>query len=269
MSDIPIEPLVLKEQRGAVLVLTFNRPDRLNAWTDALEDEYFSALDAAEQDPTVRAVVVTGAGRGFCAGADLRRLQLASESRQTESETPRPRPRHRPLSLQKPLIGAVNGAAAGLGLIQALYCDIRFIVPEAKITTAFAQRGLIAEYGIAWLLPRILGTGRALDLLFSSRMLTGTEAHAIGLAEFLVDDPDELLDRAISYATALASTCSPKSLQVIKSQVYQALQTDLASALLRADEEKAESFRSDDFAEGVSSYLERRPPSFAPLLPPR
>ena len=156
------DDLVLAEHHGAVLLLTLNRPDRLNAWTNELEDRYFALLDQAEADPATRAVVVTGAGRGFCAGADLENLRQASTSDQASGPV---RARERPLFFGKPLIAAVNGAAVGLGLIEALYCDIRFCVPTAKLGTAFAQRGLIAEYGIAWLLPRLIGRSRALDLL--------------------------------------------------------------------------------------------------------
>lgn len=143
MTGVPPGELVLAEHRGPVPVpvLTFNRPAKLNAWTDELEDRYFALLDAAEDDPGVRAVVVTGAGRGFCAEADRARR----------------RPRDVPRTLRKPLIGAINGVAAGLGMVDALYCDIRFGSPAARLTTAFAQRGLIAEYGISWLLPRLVG----------------------------------------------------------------------------------------------------------------
>ncbi len=151
MTGAPGE-LVLAEHRGPVLVLTFNRPAKLNAWTDELEDRYFALLDAAEDDPDVRAVVVTGAGRGFCAGANLQRLQAIGEiSEVSEADRARRRPRDIPRTLRKPLIGAINGVAAGLGMVEALYCDLRFGSPSARFTTAFAQRGLIAEYGISWL----------------------------------------------------------------------------------------------------------------------
>lgn len=143
---------------GDVLLLTLNRSDRLNAWNDALEERYFALLDAAEADPAVRAVVLSGAGRGCCAGADFEDLQRLGAADLGITALPvRERPRERPLAFRKPLIAAINGAAAGLGLVEALYCDVRFCMPEAKFTTAFAQRGLIAEYGVAWLLPRLVG----------------------------------------------------------------------------------------------------------------
>ena len=173
-TDSVGETPVISERRGSVLLLTLNRPDRLNAWNDALEARYFEHLDGAEADEEVRAIVVTGAGRGFCAGADLDDLKGASAD--DLSLLDRERPRHLPLLPRKPLIAAINGPAAGLGLVEALYCDIRFATPEAKMTTAFVQRGLIAEYGSAWLLPRLVGPSRALDLL-----IVGTRDHRQGV----------------------------------------------------------------------------------------
>lgn len=253
---------ILTERRGDVLLVTLNRPDRLNAWNDELEDEYFAALDAADANPAVRAVVVTGAGRGFCAGADMHDLGRASVDPATMSA--RPLPRSYPLSFRKPLIAAVNGAAAGLGLVEALYCDVRFAVPTAKFTSAFARRGLIAEYGVAWLLPRLVGTSRALDLLMSGRVILGEEALRVGLVDFLVE-PDDLVDRAVAYAQELATFCSPTSMSTIKSQVLGGLDEDFASAVKRADAEMAVSFTGDDVKEGVDSYYEKRPPNFPPL----
>lgn len=253
---------VLGERRGAVLLVTLNRPDRLNAWNDELEDRYFELLDEAEADPEVRAVVVTGAGRGFCAGADMDILEEASGAATTPFD--RPRERTRPLELRKPLIAAINGAAAGLGLVETLYCDIRFAVPEAKLTTAFVRRGLIAEYGCAWLLPRIVGTSRALDLLVSGRVVLGSEAHRFGLVDFL-ESPAGLLDAAVSYAADLAVNCSPASMAIIKGQVYRALDSSLDAALHEAQEQMRDSFSRPDVKEGVTSYLERRPPQFPPL----
>ena len=266
-SKLRAEPLVLRDIHSDVLLLTLNRPDRLNAWNDALEDEYFAHLDAAEADPGVRAIVVTGAGRGFCAGADMDDLSLAGHV-DAAARTKRPRPKHRPLSFRKPLIAAINGAAAGLGLVEALFCDVRFAVPSAKLTTAFARRGLIAEYGTAWLLPRIVGVSRALDLLMSARVVTGEEAHRIGLVDFLVEEPADLVSSAVAYAQELAAHCSPTSMAIIKSQVYEAIDGDFRAAITRADEDMLASFAGADVREGVSSYLDRRPARFAPLGPP-
>ncbi|MCP2315108.1 Enoyl-CoA hydratase/carnithine racemase [Nocardia amikacinitolerans] len=254
---------VLAERRGPVLVLTLNRPERLNAWTDELERRYFELLDEAEADPDVRAIVVTGAGRGFCAGADMDDLHEASTADDLRP-VQRPRPRAFPLTVRKPMIAAINGAAAGLGLVEALYCDLRFSTPEAKLTTAFVRRGLIAEYGIAWLLPRLIGPSRALDLLLSGRVITGEEAQRIGLVDRVVDSAN-LLTAAIDYATELAQFSSPTSMSVIKEQVYQGLDIDFDTAVRVADRLMVESFRHPDAAEGVRSYLEKRAPAFQAL----
>ena len=256
--------LVLAERRGGVLLLTLNRPERLNAWTDALEERYYAHLDDAEADPEVRAVVVTGAGRGFCAGADFDDLEDATGDDPTPTILDRPRPRHRPLELRKPLIAAINGATAGLGLVEALYCDVRFCVPAAKLTTAFARRGLVAEYGIAWLMSRLVGTGRALDLLLSARVVLGEEAAAIGLVEHLAE-PDRLVEEAVAYAADLAESCSPASMAVIKGQVFRGLGQDFAAGFAEAERLTAEAFDRPDAAEGVASYLEKRPPRFPGL----
>lgn len=261
-TDTP--ELVLAGRHGAVLLLTLNRPDRLNAWNLDLEERYFTLLDAAEADPEVRAVVVTGAGRGFCAGADMAELsQLGSVDPDTLARE-RARPRERPLSFRKPLIAAVNGPVAGLGLVQALYCDLRFTTAEAKFTTSFVRRGLVAEYGIAWLLPRLVGQSRALDLLMSGRVVLGDEALAIGLVDRVLP-ADELLPFALAYAADLAENCSPRSMALMKEQVFAALDSDLPTAIAASTKLMNESFRHPDAAEGVHSYLERRPPRFAPL----
>jgi enoyl-CoA hydratase/carnithine racemase len=255
---------VLAERRGAVLLLTFNRPDRLNAWTDGLEARYFELLLEADADPDVRAVVVTGAGRGFCAGADMDDLVTLGDGEVTS--VARARPRDTPMTLRKPLIAAINGAAAGLGLVEALYCDLRFCAAGAKLTTAFVRRGLIAEYGISWLLPRLVGPSRAMDLLLSGRVVTGEEALAMGLVDRLAD-PGTVVDAAVAYAQDLAEHCSPASMAVIKRQVQHDLGASWTDSLAAADALMLEGFRRPDVAEGVASYLERRAPDFPGLGP--
>jgi enoyl-CoA hydratase/carnithine racemase len=271
MTDVapPTTDTVLAERRGAVLVLTLNRPERLNAWNDALEARYFERLDAAEDDPEVRAIVVTGAGRGFCAGADMDDLTAAGDgSADIESALRnRPRPRTFPLTVRKPMIAALNGAAAGLGLVEALYCDLRFATPEAKLTTAFARRGLIAEYGISWLLPRLVGPSAALDLLLSARVVRGEEAHRLGLVDRLAPR-ETIVDEAVAYAAQLAEHCSPASMATIKAQVQADLDRSFAESVAAADDLMIESFRRPDVVEGVTSYTEQRPPAF-PSLPTR
>ncbi|GAA4708015.1 enoyl-CoA hydratase [Pseudonocardia yuanmonensis] len=270
MTDTTVDAgleTVLAERRGGVLVLTLNRPHRLNAWTNALEQRYFALLDEAEADPDVRAVVVTGAGRGFCAGADMDDLDVLTGSEE-KGLPARAVPCHRPLQLRKPLIAAVNGAAAGLGFVQALYCDLRFATPTAKFTSAFTRRGLIAEYGSAWLLPRIVGHARATDLLLSARVVHGTEALEMGLVDRVVE-PDALLDTTVAYAQDLADNCSPAAMAAVKAQLAHAATSTFAEAAGEADRRMVLSFEHPDFHEGVVSYQEKRPPAFAGLGPDR
>jgi enoyl-CoA hydratase/carnithine racemase len=262
MTDV-----VLAENTDGVLLLTLNRPDKLNAWTPAMEERFFTALAAADEDPSVRVVVVTGAGRGFCAGADLTGLGAVDPSTITEADIhPSGKPISYALSLRKPVIAAINGAVAGIGLVLALYCDVRFAAEDAKFTTAFSRRGLIAEHGVAWQLPRVVGISRAMDLLLSSRILLGEEAGRIGLVDH-VRPVAEVLPAALAYARDLAENCSPQSMAVIKRQVYQALESDLDPARREAVVLMLASFAKDDFREGVLSHLEKRPPNFPPLDP--
>lgn len=261
MTDLN-EQLVLTERRGAVVLVTFNRPARLNAWTSAMEDQYFDALETADADPGVRAIVVTGAGRGFCSGADME--DLARVSVASETVVDRSRPRHLPLTIRKPVVAAVNGAAAGLGFVEALYCDVRFASPDAAFHTAFARRGLVAEYGVSWLLPRLVGHGRASDLLLSGRRVDGEEAARIGLVEHLVP-ADELVQRAVGYAADLAASCSPWSMATIKEQLALDAAASFAASSDRAHGLMRASFRGGDLAEGVASYTARREPEFSPL----
>lgn len=179
----------------------------------------------------------------------------------------RPRSRTFPWTVRKPMLAAINGAAAGLGLVEALYCDIRFATPEAKLTTAFARRGLIAEYGISWLLARLVGPSRALDLLLSGRVVRGEEAPRLGIVDRLCD-PDRLVDEAVAYAHELAAYSSPWSMATIKAQVRADLDRSFAEAVAAADELMLASFERPDVEEGVRSYLEGRPPAF-PSLDPR
>ncbi len=253
---------MLSEIAGGVLTLTFNRPERLNAWTDALGTRYFDLLTQAEADPAVRVIVVTGAGRGFCAGADFETLTALQEGTLTGStET---RATTFPTTIGKPIIAAVNGACAGLGMVHALLCDLVFTAAEAKWTTAFSRRGLIAEYGLAWVLPKLIGQGRALDLLLSGRTFTGEEAAGLGLALRAVPG-SSLTEVAGAYARDLAAHSSPTSMAVIKRQVWGDWELSLDSSRTNAERLMAASFGRADFAEGVASFLQKRPPEFPPF----
>jgi enoyl-CoA hydratase/carnithine racemase len=258
------EVVQLQVQDG-VAILTLNRPDRLNAWTDEMERAYFDALEDCGASPEVRVIVVTGAGRGFCAGADMQQLQaIGNGDLDSEARARERRPQTLPLSIGKPIIAAINGACAGIGLVQALMCDIRFAAAGAKLTSAFARRGLIAEHGISWILPRLVGPAAALDLLLSARVLLAEEAHELGLVNRVLA-PEMLLEGTLAYAHELAANCSPASMATIKRQVYAALDQHLPQALDEADGLMLESFAAPDFAEGVTSFLERREPRFEAL----
>jgi enoyl-CoA hydratase/carnithine racemase len=273
MTDTPSEaefresgeaPVILSELTDdGVLVLTLNRPERHNAWTLEMELLYNELFDRAESDPGVRAVVLTGAGRSFCPGMDMSVLDAASSGAKPYP-TDRLPPRTRPLGCPKPVIAAVNGNCAGIGFNQALMCDVRFAVPGAKFAAAFSRRGLVAEDGVAWVLPRVVGYGRASDLLLSSRPVTGTEALDLGLVNRLVE-PDELLATALEYAGELARQCSPYAMSLIKRQ----LQDDQARGFPEGNQAArallAEARKAPDYREGVRSFIERRPPQFTGL----
>ena len=260
--------VVQKSIDEGVAVLTLNRPERLNAWTTEMEQLYFGMLEECAAREDVRAIVVTGAGRGFCAGADMQELQElgeadASPAALAEARQER-RPQTLPLTIPKPILAAINGPCAGIGLVQALMCDLRFASEEAKLTTAFSRRGLVAEHGISWILPRLLGPARALDLLLSGRVLLGAEAQALELVNRALP-PEAVLEETLAYALELARRCSPASMAAMKRQVYADLDRELPQALAEADRLMLESFTAPDFLEGVASFLERRDPSFASL----
>ncbi|GAA5045082.1 enoyl-CoA hydratase/carnithine racemase [Thermocatellispora tengchongensis] len=254
--------LVLSEIEQGVLTLTFNRPERLNAWTEEMGRRYFDLLEQADADPEVRAIVVTGAGKGFCAGADFQTLTALQSGEYTA--VPDKRPNTFPISLRKPVVAAVNGACAGLGMVHALVCDVVFTAADAKWTTAFARRGLIAEYGLSWLIPRLAGQARAMDLLLSGRTFTGQEAYELGLASRAVPG-DGVLAEAVAYARELAAFSSPASMAVMKRQIWGDWNETLDAAHSTAIRLMLESFGRPDFAEGVASFMERRPPRFPPL----
>lgn len=255
---------------GRVHTITLNRPDRLNAWTHRMEAEFRRAMEAADADEGVRAIVVTGAGRGFCAGADMDILEAGAAGAVGEPVAAAAR---MPTSgieanyawkfgyllrVRKPIFVAINGPIAGIGLCMAVFCDIRYMAEGQKLTTAFAKRGLIAEHGISWMLPRLVGPTNALDLLLSARTLVTAEAAALGLVKAL---PSEgFLAKVQAIARDMTENASPRSIGVIKRQVYDSLFQDLDTAWRRADEQA--SFASEDFREGVAHFLEKRPPAF-------
>ena len=260
-------------------VITMNRPDKLNAFTPRMLAEIRHALAAAERDERVVGIVLTGAGRGFCAGMDIGSLDSMSSGAQGEPEDLSSLAAEVGdaamgenfavtysylLSVRKPLLAAINGACAGLGFVVAMLTDMRFVERDAKFATAFSQRGLIAEHGVSWILPRMIGPGRALDILWSSRKFNGEEAQRLGLAERLVE-PGESLAEACNYLKQLAASTSPTSLKIMKAQVYRHLNMPLGEAMQETNEWMAESLNQADFTEGVRSFIERRPPQFKRL----
>jgi enoyl-CoA hydratase/carnithine racemase len=267
---------ILYEVRDAIATITLNRPSRLNAWTPHMGRELYHAFQEAGADDTVRVVIVTGAGRGFCAGADMDNLRgiqggaPGDASAHDAPDTAAPiEPIHPalatayayPVSIPKPVIGAINGPVAGLGFTYMLYYDMRIASERARFGTAFARRGLIAEHGSSWMLPRLVGMAHACDLMFSGRMVDAPEALAMGLVNRVVAH-DDLLPTVRDIATELATRSSPRSIAVMKRMLYGHQFTDLATATAEGDEEMVASFPTEDFREGVASFLEKRPPRF-------
>ncbi|MGB8521936.1 MAG: enoyl-CoA hydratase [Candidatus Acidiferrales bacterium] len=260
-----------------VATITLNRPDKLNAWTAVMESEVRAGIGEAERDEKVRVIVLTGAGRGFCAGADISLLStVATKGLDSAQRAQAVQPHGGAVegaradfqkkysyfpAVTKPVIAAINGPIVGLGLVIALYCDLRFASDAARFGTAFARRGLIAEYGMAWMLPRLVGHSNALDLLFSARMIDAAEALRMGLVN-QVYPQGTFHEKVREYAVDLASNVSPRSLRVIKRQVYDAMFLTLAETFETSEREMLESLRSDDFKEGVAHFVEKRSPVF-------
>ncbi len=282
---------IIYTKADRIATVTLNRPSRLNAWTPLMAEEVRDAMYRAAEDDGVRAIILTGAGRGFCAGADMAELENAASQgtpdadsgknaeqlvsvltgTKTEEELEDQNPnnvradfRKRYSYLQaipKPIIAAVNGPAAGLGLIMALYCDLRFVSDKARFSTAFSRRGLIAEHGISWMLPQIIGLSNALDLLFSARTVDAEEALRLGLVNRVFPE-ERFMEGVLAYARELATSVSPRSLRVMKRQIYNAQFQTLAEATQVADEELLLSIESEDFKEGVAHFIEKRAPEF-------
>jgi enoyl-CoA hydratase/carnithine racemase len=270
---------IIYDVSDRVATLTLNRPDKLNAWTSTMEQEFVEALASAEHDEEVRVIVLTGAGRGFCAGADMGGLSSVANKNESFDEVkarlrekfsgPK-REGARPdfqytysflPAIGKPIIGAINGAAAGLGMVISLYCDIRFASEKTKFSTAFSRRGLIAEYGMSWMLPRLVGVANALDLLYSARLVMADEALRLGLVS-RVFPVEQFAGEVRNYAVELANAVSPRSTRIIKQQVYNGLFQTLGEAIDVANEEMISALACEDFKEGVAHFIEKRAPAF-------
>jgi len=255
---------ILVDVKDRVATLTFNRPERMNAWSPELEAALRDRIAAAASDEAVRAIVLTGAGRGFCVGVQMNKLA------QNASGAPTAPPERRLgnfeqrysylLNVPKPIIAAINGPVAGVGLCIALYCDLRYMAAGAKLTTSFARRGLVAEHGSAWILSRLVGPMNAADLLLSARTIGAEEAERVGLVKVL---PAEGFESAVhGIAADLANLSSPRSMRIIKRQLVLAHFQDLAEATQMAEEEIIKCRSTADYKEGVAHFIEKRKPEF-------
>ena len=274
------QEILVNTDKG-VTTITLNRPDKLNAWTPTMGNEVKNAIETAGQDKECRCIIVTGSGRGFCAGADMGGLKNRADGNgakpiEVDMEI-KPYKADKGLgpdiiddfegrfaymyNCPKPIIAMVNGACAGIGLIFTLYADLRFVNQDAKLTTAFASRGLIAEHGIAWMLPRLIGEANALDLLLTARIFKGDEAASMGLANKSLP-AEELTNYVNDYAENMAHKASPRSLAIMKRQIRASYSQTFIKSLEEANEQMLASFEEFDFKEGVNSFMEKRPPKF-------
>ncbi len=266
---------ILYDVSDPIATITLNRPEFLNAWTNRMGAEVQHAVARAEADKSVVVIVITGAGRGFCAGADLKGLQAISggergsgvpEELDSNPGDPEMNDSFHGTytylaSVRKPIIAAINGPCAGMAIPISLFCDMRFASDRATFTTAFSRRGLVAEWGISWILPRLVGPAHAMDLLFSARKFDAAEAERLGLVNRVLPH-DELLPFVREYAEDLATNCSPTSVRIMKREIYEHLTQSLGDAHADAVRLMIESFGRPDFKEGVQSFLEKRPPKF-------
>ena len=258
------------EVRDRIATVTLNRPEQLNAWTDVMADEVYQAMHLAGHDDEVRVIVLTGAGRAFCAGGDITGFK-SDNPRQLIDKLPRSydfsrRPDYQSRatyfpSIPKPVVGMLNGATAGLGLVHALFCDVRFAAEEATLTTAFSRIGLASEYGMAWILNRVAGHANALDLLISARKIKGTEALRLGLVNH-VHPAAKLAEATYAYAREMVETVSPRSARVIKQQLWNLPFQTLHEAVMSDSDEMLRSNVCEDFQEGKLAFKEKRPPRF-------
>lgn len=261
-EDPDDEKAVLANVANGIMTITLNRPDRGNAWNGPMARGYFALLEKAARDSEVRAIIVTGAGKAFCVGGDGEKLAVVADTGDIKSAAPQPY--WFPLSIGKPIIAAINGACFGIGMQQALVSDIRFASEDAKFSTAYARRGLVAEMGMSWLLPRLVGTGRAIDLLISARLVRAAEAERMGLVNRVVSASD-LLAEARAYAQQLVEHCAPRSMRAIKEQGFRDLTNSFFDGFTRSEALLNEALGQEDFKEGMRSWQEGRAPTFPPL----
>lgn len=269
---------ILYALEAGVATLTFNRPDKLNALTPAMLEQFFHSVIRASADPDVRVIVVTGAGRGFSAGMDLSIIGTGRSGDRSEPAELPPPPQwgddigpslqryysggwNALITSRKPTIAAVNGAAFGWGFILSLHCDIRFAARSALFNATFARLGVPAEKGVGWLLPRLIGTARAADLLYTARRFDGVEAERLGLVNAVLDDA-ALMPHVTEYARQIAANSAPRALAAMKAQLWTAGDDDYDAGFAAADREQDRCVATEDFREGLASYKEKRAPNF-------
>jgi enoyl-CoA hydratase/carnithine racemase len=264
---------ILYEKSDRIATITYNRPEKMNAWTTRMFEELRAATTDADGDPDVGAIIITGAGRAYCAGADMAGLSRLAQGTDRLSGTTRAAPGTEDLdpnyqgrfsyllALKKPVIAAINGAAAGMGFANALYADVRIASDRARMGLIFVRRGLAIEFGSSWMLPRLIGIANAIDLAVTGRLVDASEALRMGLVNKVVAH-DELIPIARAFASEIATQCSPLGVAQAKRAVYRHLFTDLATALKEEDELAAMMTKSEDFKEGIKSFMEKRAPRF-------
>lgn len=260
---------ILYEVKDRIATVTINRPDQMNTWNDTVATEVYDAMQTAGADKNVRVIIFTGAGKAFCAGGDIN--SFGGDPKKLMTKLPRPfdmraradwqsRCSYYP-AIPKPVIAMLNGATVGIGLIHALFCDIRFAAEDATITTAFARRGLTAEYGMAWILEHHVGQAHALDLLLSARKIKGREAERMGLVNRAIT-ADKLVEETYAYARDMAENCSPRSMRVMKQQMWEVPFQTPHEAIMAAGLDMVEANQCPDYKEGIASFMEKRKPNF-------
>lgn len=254
---------ILLDVKDEVATITLNRPERLNAWSTEMAAELSDALTACNERDEVRAVVITGAGRAFCAGADLGKGgdSFASSEEEREEQQRALQNEVFPWMIDKPVIAAINGHAVGIGITYSMMCDIRFVAEDAKIQFAFVRRGVIPELASNVTVARVAGLSNAADLLLSGRLILGREAAALGLATQALP-ADQVLETALERAREIAVNAAPVSVAIAKRLIWEGINTSVAEMKKREDALFAWAGNQVDATEGADSFLEKRAPEW-------